>query len=295
MINIINDSRTIHVDIQHSLQEAAEILKNADAVLITAGAGMGVDSGLPDFRGNEGFWKAYPPIAAMGISFSEMANPEWFVVNSALAWGFYGHRLNLYRRIIPHYGFTQLLEIVSAKPGGYFVFTSNVDGQFQKAGFASDKIVEHHGSIHHFQCITPCTNHIWDASACTVDVDEELLQASKPLPVCPNCGEIARPNILMFGDWSWIYNRSHEQTMLLNKWLVSVSKKEYKLAIIEFGAGKFVPNVRLKSQSVARRYQADLVRVNPRDYQVPDTKYISLPLGAEQAINSLYEQMGYED
>ncbi|HQN18542.1 MAG TPA: Sir2 family NAD-dependent protein deacetylase, partial [Syntrophobacteraceae bacterium] len=37
------------------------MLREADAVLITAGAGMGVDSGLPDFRGNQGFWNAYPP------------------------------------------------------------------------------------------------------------------------------------------------------------------------------------------------------------------------------------------
>ena len=57
---------------------SAEILKNADSILITAGAGMGVDSGLPDFRGNEGFWKAYPPIAKLGLTFSEMANPQWF-------------------------------------------------------------------------------------------------------------------------------------------------------------------------------------------------------------------------
>ncbi len=41
---------------------AREKIAQADAILITAGAGMGVDSGLPDFRGNEGFWKAYPII-----------------------------------------------------------------------------------------------------------------------------------------------------------------------------------------------------------------------------------------
>ena len=79
---------------------SAEILKNADSILITAGAGMGVDSGLPDFRGNEGFWKAYPPIAKLGLTFSEMANPQWFIQKPKLAWGFYGHRLNLYRKTI---------------------------------------------------------------------------------------------------------------------------------------------------------------------------------------------------
>ena len=65
-------------DIQKKIELAAEAVKDADALFITAGAGMGVDSGLPDFRGNSGFWKAYPPIAKLGKSFSEMANPVWF-------------------------------------------------------------------------------------------------------------------------------------------------------------------------------------------------------------------------
>jgi len=65
-----------------------------------AGAGMGVDSGLPDFRGDEGFWKAYPPMAKLGIRFSSMANPRWFESDPELAWGFYGHRLNLYRATV---------------------------------------------------------------------------------------------------------------------------------------------------------------------------------------------------
>ena len=38
----------------------------------------GVDSGLPDFRGNKGFWKAYPPLKKMGVSFMDMASPLWF-------------------------------------------------------------------------------------------------------------------------------------------------------------------------------------------------------------------------
>ncbi len=128
------------MDLKENLDKAAEALVNADAVLITAGAGIGVDSGLPDFRGNEGFWKAYPPIAKLGISFSDMANPRWFEIKPYLAWAFYGHRLNLYRKTIPHEGFSQLLELAGQKPGKYFVFTSNVDGQFQKAGYSENRI-----------------------------------------------------------------------------------------------------------------------------------------------------------
>jgi len=67
-----------------------QTIQEADAILITAGAGIGVDSGLPDFRGDEGFWKAYPPLKKLGLNFSQMANPKWFDTNPFLAWGFYG-------------------------------------------------------------------------------------------------------------------------------------------------------------------------------------------------------------
>lgn len=85
----------------HSITIAANAIRQARAILITAGAGMGVDSGLPDFRGDQGFWRAYPPIKQLGLSFMEMSNPEWFFRDPHLAWGFFGHRYHLYRETLP--------------------------------------------------------------------------------------------------------------------------------------------------------------------------------------------------
>src|SRR4029077_4013233 len=90
------------------IERAAAVLANTDALLIGAGAGMGVDSGLPDFRGSQGFWQAYPPYARLGLDFVTLANPRWFESDPALAWGFYGHRLMLYRQTEPHDGFAIL-------------------------------------------------------------------------------------------------------------------------------------------------------------------------------------------
>ena len=144
------------MNIDDKIREAAVAINVAYALLVTAGAGMGVDSGLPDFRGAQGFWRTYPVIAKLGLSFEEMANPSWFEKNPHLAWAFYGHRLNLYRNTPPHQGFKQFLEIGAAKPGGYFVFTSNVDGHFQKAGFPADRVMEVHGSVDWMQCTASC-------------------------------------------------------------------------------------------------------------------------------------------
>ena len=70
------------------LRRAADLIQAADGLVIAAGAGMGVDSGLPDFRGDTGFWKAYPALAAASLSFSEVASPQTFGTDPALAWGF---------------------------------------------------------------------------------------------------------------------------------------------------------------------------------------------------------------
>jgi len=137
-------------------QRCAALIGQAGGLLVTAGAGMGVDSGLPDFRGPQGFWRAYPALGRQRVAFEQIANPAAFAANPQRAWGFYAHRLNLYRRTVPHEGFQILRRIGERLPQGAFVFTSNVDGQFQKAGFPEARIDECHGSIHHLQCMDGC-------------------------------------------------------------------------------------------------------------------------------------------
>ena len=84
---------------------------------------MGVDSGLPDFRGRQGLWREYPPLQESNLDFGDMANPNWFEDDVTFAWGFYGHRLNLYRRTVPHEGFHIMRRWAEARPRGSFVFT----------------------------------------------------------------------------------------------------------------------------------------------------------------------------
>ncbi len=276
------------MDTKEVIQKAAELIKEADALLITAGAGIGVDSGLPDFRGNEGFWKAYPPIAELGLSFSDMANPQWFKVDPRLAWAFYGHRLNLYRETDPHDGFSKILDIAKNKKLGYFVFTSNVDGQFQKAGFDPQRICEVHGSIHHLQCNIPCVNDVWPAGSAIVSVDMKEFKAELPLPRCKHCGEIARPNILMFGDYTWLSDRSDEQGVRLKSWMKDIVGQGGRIAVVELGAGKAISTVRGFSESVCRNLEGSLIRINPREHHI-DVEGVGIPLGSLEAVRRVAE------
>ena len=271
----------------NTIDDAKTSLAQADALLITAGAaGMGVDSGLPDFRGAEGFWRAYPPLARLGIRFEEMSNPRWFDKQPELAWGFYGHRLGLYRQIIPHAGFKLLLEMAHRMSAGYFVVTSNVDGQFQKAGFDNDRILEIHGSIHRLQCTVPCSPKLWSADSLQVSVDAADLHASSPLPTCPRCGAMARPNILMFGDRSWVSHVTESQESAFDKWLRNLNGKH--LVIIEIGAGTAIPSIRWISGDVAKKTNSPLIRINPREAKVGPGQ-LSIPTGALEGITLLLD------
>lgn len=264
---------------------AAEALAGAAALLVGAGAGMGVDSGLPDFRGTQGFWQAYPPYAALGLSFEELANPHWFGADPELAWGFYGHRLNLYRATTPHVGFARILQWGARMPHGSFVFTSNVDGQFQRAGFAADRIVECHGAIDAIQCLNGCPG-IFPAPAGDVAIDPTTFRAAPPLPACPQCGQLARPNILMFGDGGWDDAQTTAQLQRFQQWLEGVRVARAPLVILELGAGTAVPSVRLQCEYLTRRLSAKLVRVNPRESAGPPGT-ISIAGGARETVEMI--------
>jgi len=265
-------------ELDSSLNEAAEAIENADALLIGAGAGMGVDSGLPDFRGDTGFWKAYPPFR--GRRFAEMSNPCWFDSDPQLAWGFFGHRYNLYKNTAPHSGFQMLLQWAERFGQKFFVFTSNVDGHFQRAGFPEDRILECHGSIHYLQCAGPCHSSIWAAEGLQIEVDMETIRAHADLPKCPRCHGVARPNILMFNDWQWTASRCSQQYDRYQSWLQRAS--DGRIVAIEFGAGHAVPTVRVECE----RRGDILIRVNPREAETP-AGGISLPLCALDAIGRI--------
>lgn len=266
------------------LNRAAAAIAGADAILIGAGAGMGVDSGLPDFRGPQGFWRAYPPYERLGLNFVALANPRWFVDDPELAWGFYGHRMGLYRRTEPHEGFAILRRWADRMPRGGFVFTSNVDGHFQRAGFDPGRVVEVHGAIDGMQCTSRCGIGVFPSEPFEVTIDPETMRAIPPLPACPSCGAPTRPNILMFGDRGWDSSRTEAQERRMGAWLDDVGTAP--IVIIELGAGMAVPTIRIMSDDFTAQPGGTLIRINPRELDVPPG-HIALPSGALAALRGI--------
>ena len=274
MLGLFNKKPLLEYD------KALELIKQKSHLLITAGAGMGVDSGLPDFRGSKGFWTQSGLMKNSSMSYRDLARPKLFRNLPSRAWGFYGKRINDYREIVPHQGFQILKEWTSKYFKDYFVFTSNVDNQFQKAGFPNNKVVECHGSILHKQCLNNCCKKVWNMDELKLKFDSRIF-ATGEYPKCPACNGPARPNVHMFADLEWIGSRTATQEKRYKAWLNSIDKED--LLIIELGAGVIIKNIRLEG----KRLGVPIVRINPDDSGVELGASISC--GALEALNHLYE------
>lgn len=265
-----------------NIEIAADALMNADAVIFTTGAGMGCDSGLPDFRGQDGFWNAYPPLRDRQIDFASMANPRLFSLDPYLAWWFYGHRFNLYRKTTPHSGYHVQKAIADQLP--HFVHTTNVDAAYLKCEFDPDSVCETHGSIFHWQTHGDECSAIFEAPNRDLDIDTTNLRA-RELPRTPD-NKLARPNILMFGDCDWNYQRERNQYRKLLRFLDT--HMDSNLVILECGAGNSIPTLRIFGERVARKFGATLIRINPRE---PEDADVCIDLGAAAALDKIAAEM----
>jgi NAD-dependent SIR2 family protein deacetylase len=275
-----------------AVDRAAEAVSSATALIFTSGAGMGVDSGLPDYRGTEGFYRRYPPYERAGISYQSLASPKWFALDPTLIWGYLGHSFDLYRTTPPHEGYAIVRRWCERAPGGHFTVTSNVDNQLQRSGFAEGRVFEGHGSLFWAQCQQACGVGVYAAHDIAVPFDPDTMRATGPAPRCPACGAGSRPNVLFFGDSGFDASRSTAQYERLRAWLDGAMQAPgARLVVVECGAGTTVPNVRNFSELEVARYKGTLVRINPREPQVPPG-HIGIAAGALATLRAVDARLG---
>lgn len=247
----------------NSFLRAKQIISEADAIIVFAGSGMSAPSGAPTFRGNEGFWKAFPPYEKLGINFVGMANPNTFYNNHELALGFYGYRKNLYESLTPHDGYNALKRMMDKKLNRGWVVTTNVDGHFQKAGF--ENVWEYHGTINYWQCSSlSCAKVSGYVHPPTFDVDVETMTCKATEDHFCHCKRPLRPNILMFCDCSFSYAKSNAQESLFDRYVYSMEELRNipKVAVIEIGAGEVIPSMRVEAHKTAKRFFTKVIRIS---------------------------------
>lgn len=189
----------------------ARVLSLADSILILTSAGMSADSNIPTFRDKEGYWKNFPPFRSKGLEAQDLANPWAFENELEHAWAFYEWRRRNANENQPHPGYHILNRWVDEVFENAFIHTTNTDGYHLRSGAAADRVKEVHGSMWRLQCTRPCSGDFWDEPTVPLcDLDYDTMKAAN-FPSCPQCGAVARPHILMFGDAQYIGHPEQEK------------------------------------------------------------------------------------
>jgi hypothetical protein len=114
------------------------------------------------------------------------------------------------------------------------------------------------------------------------------MRAIEPLPRCSRCGAIARPNILMFGDWEWDRRRTDAQQQRMNRWFQEIGSAN--LVTVECGSGQAISTVRRFCEE-ASRARRTLIRINPREADVPPGQ-IGIAAGAMETLRAIDAILG---
>jgi NAD-dependent SIR2 family protein deacetylase len=190
--------------------EAAALLAGTQRVVFLTSAGMSAESGIPTFRDRDGYWRRFPPFATKGLEAQDLASPWAFRTCLPHAWAFYEWRRRNAAANAPHSGYDVIHRWMASCLPDSFIHTTNTDGYHLRAGASAGRVREVHGSLWRLQCLRPCSPRFWPNEQVPLcDLDGGTMEASR-FPTCPNCGGVARPHILMFGDADYVGHREQD-------------------------------------------------------------------------------------
>lgn len=264
----------------------------ADYILIGAGAGLSAATTLDYFDGRE-FANSYPNLAAKGIKTRWEA--LWTKFDTAEEhWAMWAtHVLQIRYNAPAGEAYYNLLQLIKNKE--YFIITTNVDGQFEKAGFDKGKIFAVQGDYAFFQCALPCCDEliynepVFRKMVSRMDVDNFKIR-TEDIPRCPNCGGMIAMNLRSgknFVEDIWM-ERSIEYGEFINK-----ASHGGSFLMLEFGVGFNTPSIiRYPFEWYAGYYDNSfLIRFN-KDYpnasdKVPSGKYLSISENIKIALEEI--------
>jgi len=167
-------------------------------VLALTGAGISAESGIPTFRGKEGYW-------TVG---SKLYHPQEMATNSAYqrmpeeVWQWYLYRRTVCRAADPNPAHEALVTLERAMDDRFRLITQNVDGLHLRAGSSMERTFQIHGNIDFMRCGRDCCTELWPIpeQIAPVEKGRGLTDDELALLTCPRCGERARPHVLWFDE-----------------------------------------------------------------------------------------------
>ena len=150
-------------------------LINSQKIVFVTGAGISQESGIPTFRGKDGYWRKHDPM--------KLASIDAFFDDPHLIWEWYEDRRKNILMAKPNEGHFAIANMEKFRD--VTVLTQNIDGLHQRSG--STNVLELHGSIIRIKC-TVC------------DFSGDIIEDFESLPPKCECGNILRPDVVWFGE-----------------------------------------------------------------------------------------------
>jgi len=186
------------------LEIAASSQSYAVRVLVLTGAGVSAESGIPTFRGKDGYWRNLDP--------AKLATPEAFARDPQLVWDWYRERRQRIRNAQPNAAHEAIARLAQ-RTDDFLLVTQNVDDLHARAGVAQEKMVQIHGDIFVTRCSRcdfsngdrggspePPGTHVVEPTNGRLRSIAATSMQQKKIPRCPGCEAFLRPGVVWFGE-----------------------------------------------------------------------------------------------
>ena len=223
----------------NTFDEIIRLVKASNQTVILTGAGISTESGLPDFRSDNGFWTKNKP-----IQFNEFLLSE---EKQRLSWERNIELHSLLKQIKPNIGHAFVEKIISMQKNN-FLITQNIDGLHQKSGVPKNKIIEIHGNAIEAACLK-C-----EAKQNILDF-HSAIKSKSPLPKCAICDGVVKVATISFGQPMNEMDMMHASKIIEESDLMIVMGSSLKV----LPAGK-LPNLAMQSGSKLIIFNRDETR-----------------------------------
>jgi NAD-dependent deacetylase len=180
-----------------------EGLNRTGPIVVLTGAGISAESGIPTFRGPEGYWT----VGSTVYQPEEMATYRMFRKNPRAVWQWYLYRQSVCRNARPNAGHLALVELEKRLTGRFLLVTQNVDNLHLRAGQTPEKTFQIHGNLFQVRCAGECGEEIRPMpEGIDFNTGQTLTEDQWLRLTCPRCTELLRPHVLWFDEY---YNEIH--------------------------------------------------------------------------------------